>query len=180
MRTAVTLILAAGLAAGSASRGAAASRPADVGAVAEATNEFGFRLLESLCRAEPDRNVFISSASVGMALGMTLNGAAGRTREAMAMTLGLTGVSLADVNQGHKALKAMLSSPDPKVRLDIANSIWAHKGVSFVPAFLAANREFFGAELRVLDFALPASVNTINGWVAKSTNNRITSIINQL
>lgn len=176
----MTLTIAVGLAAGSASRGVAESRPADIGPVAAATNEFGFRLLAGLSRAEPGRNVFISSASVGMALAMTMNGAAGRTREAMAATLGLSGVKLADVNQGHRALKTMLTSPDPKVRLDIANSIWAHRGVSFVSAFLATNREFFGAELKVLDFAQPASVATINGWVAKSTNGRIKSIISQL
>jgi len=180
LKTAITLIFVAGLAAGSASRSAAGSRPADVGPVASATNEFGFRLLEGLCRAEPGRNVFISPASVGMALAMTLNGAAGMTRQAMAGTLGLGGVGPADVNAGHKALKAMLVNPDPKVRLDIANSIWAHKGVSFVPAFLSTNRDYYGAELRVLDFALPASVGTINGWVSKSTNGRIKSIVSQL
>jgi len=180
VRATLTLILAAGLAAGSASRGAAQSRPADTGRIADTTNSFGFRLLEELVRTEPGSNVFISSASVGMALAMTLNGAAGTTRTAMAATLGLGELAVGDVNEEHRTLRTMLTGPDPKVRLDIANSIWAHQGVGFVPAFLAVNKEFFGAELKVLDFALPASVGIINAWVAKSTNGRISSIINQL
>src|SRR5687767_170923 len=57
-------------------------------AIVSAANSFSFNLFREVSAAQRDRNVFISPLSASMALGMTLNGAAGTTQEAMRATLG--------------------------------------------------------------------------------------------
>ncbi len=67
----------------------------------EADNRFAFKLFREInAREDPGKNVFVSPLSVAMALGMTYNGAAGATREAMGQTLEFGGMSVTDVNQG--------------------------------------------------------------------------------
>jgi serpin B len=48
-------------------------------ALVRSSNEFGFRLFRQVNTEEGGRNLFLSPLSVSMALGMTLNGAAGGT-----------------------------------------------------------------------------------------------------
>ncbi|HVO35630.1 MAG TPA: serpin family protein, partial [Gemmatimonadales bacterium] len=60
-----------------------------------ADNAFAFKLYGALAaRESPDSNIFISPLSVGMALGMTVNGAAGATRDSMLAALQLAGVPM--------------------------------------------------------------------------------------
>ena len=52
-----------------------------------AENVFAWKLFREINRQQDDENIFVSPLSVAMALGMTYNGAAGSTREAMQQTL---------------------------------------------------------------------------------------------
>ena len=54
----------------------------------DASNVFGVRLLREVNESFADSNVFLSPLSASMALGMTMNGAAGTTFEEMRATLG--------------------------------------------------------------------------------------------
>ena len=61
--------------------------------IVDSDNRFGIKLFQEIVKVQKDTNVFISPLSVSMALGMTLNGANGTTREAMINTLELAGLS---------------------------------------------------------------------------------------
>ena len=148
--------------------------------VVRANTMFGFNLLRQISRTEPGKNVFISPVSVSTALAMTYNGAGGETSKAMAKTLGLEGMSLNQVNSGYAALLDSLRSADPKVALDIANSLWARKGIALKPEFLEANRRFYAAGLAELDFTDPGALTTINSWVSKNTRGKIPQIIDRI
>src|SRR4029450_1762231 len=52
-------------------------------AVIGASNAFGFGLLRELDKTRADSNIFMSPLSASMALGMTMNGAAGQTFDEM-------------------------------------------------------------------------------------------------
>jgi len=145
--------------------------------IVSADTKFGFSLFSQILKTDADKNVFVSPASVAMALAMTDNGASGDTQQAMARVLELQGLSLEDVNRANAALKAALENPDPKVQLLIANSIWARTGVPFKPDFIARNKEFYGAEVRELDFRAADAASTINEWVSKNTKGKITEIV---
>ena len=143
----------------------------------ESDNKFGLKLFKEIVKEEGDENVFISPLSVSMALGMTYNGAAGTTREAMQKTLELSGLTIEDVNKSYKSLLELLSQLDPKVRFQIANSIWYRKGMSFEKDFIELNKTYFDALVSELDFADPKAAETINGWVDENTNGKISEIV---
>jgi len=148
--------------------------------LAAASNAFGFDLFQRLQREAANKNVFFSPLSVTVALAMTYNGAVGETKHAMARTLKIEGLNHAELNRASAELLKALKSSDPKIELAIANSLWARGGVKFNEAFLARNREFYGAEIATLDFKNPQSADTINRWVNTSTKGKISQIIDRI
>jgi serine protease inhibitor len=140
-------------------------------------NKFGLKLFREVVAQEGNKNVFISPLSVSMALGMTYNGANGSTQEAMQNALELQGMSLEDVNKSYRSVIDLLRGLDPKVTFQIANSIWYRQGFEVESTFVDLNRTYFDATVRDLDFANPAAVGTINGWVNDKTNGKIEKIL---
>jgi serine protease inhibitor len=142
-----------------------------------ASNEFSFRLFTALANGQPDSNVFISPLSVSMALGMTMNGAAGQTLEDMLATLGFPGYSIESADQCYRDLIDFLVDRDPAVTLEIANSIWARQGIPFEQPFLDACGTYFDATARTLDFTRDDAADTINAWVKEKTHDKIDGIV---
>ncbi|UCF40648.1 MAG: serpin family protein [Gemmatimonadota bacterium] len=143
-----------------------------------ADNRFAFNLFREInAQDTTGGNLFISPLSVGMALGMTYNGAAGTTREAMQQTLELQGMTLEEVNQAYRSLIDLLRDLDPRVEFTLANSIWHRHDLSFVTEFLDRSRDTFDAQVTALDFADPAAASTINAWVDEQTRGRIREIV---
>ncbi len=146
-----------------------------------AGNEFSFSLFRQANTAGArDSNVFISPLSASMALGMTMNGAAGTTYDAMRSTLGFGDATLDEINQGYKGLIALLRGLDLTTEFRIANSIWYRQGFPFEQSFLNTTKSYFDAEVRGLDFGSPSALTTINGWVDRSTNGKISKIIDEI
>jgi serine protease inhibitor len=145
-----------------------------------ADTKFGFNLYSQLTRQGADKNIFISPASIAMALAMTYNGANGETRQAMMRTLELQGLTPVEINAANAQLKSALENADPKVKLEIANSLWARQGVQFQSEFVKANKESYKAEVAELNFNNPSAVATINSWVSKSTHGKIDKIVDQI
>jgi serpin B len=112
-----------------------------------------------------------------MALGMAYNGAAGTTEEAMRHTLALEGLTVSQVNEAYHGLIGMLRGLDPRVRFQLANSVWYRLGFTVQPSFLDATRTYFDARVEGLDFASPDASVTINNWVSQQTQGRITTIV---
>jgi len=160
--------------------GGAAPDPAASAKLVKGNNEFGLTLFRELFAAKPEDNIFVSPTSIALALGMTWNGALGETRQEMADVLGLGDLTLDDVSRAGSALLSALQSADPKVKLEVANSLWVKQGFALARAFTDRNRQFFAAEVTNLDFANPKSVDRINGWVANKTHDKIKSIISEL
>src|SRR5215831_5137456 len=145
-----------------------------------ANTRFGFNLFSELAKKDVGKNLFISPTSIGLALAMTYNGAVGDTKAGMERALEIQGINHADLNRAYAELRAALESPDPKVQLNIANSLWARKEVTFNPDFLARNKEFYGAEVATLDFNHPTAPATINAWVKDKTKGKIDQIVDQI
>ena len=143
-------------------------------------NDFGFRMLKQLTNNNPQENIFISPTSIALCLSMTYNGAAGKTKEAMAKTLGIENLTLSQVNEANLALRTQFKSADPKITLNIANSLWGQQGIKFKTDFLNRNKKFFGAEVTTLNFSDNNSPKRINSWVSDKTNGKITQIVDML
>jgi serpin B len=143
------------------------------------TATFGFDLLRKEVAAHDGENAFVSPASISVALGMTLNGACGTTKEAMASALGVAylgdGANLAYAN-----LLSALKGEALGVQLKIANAIWAKGGLNFHEAFLNANKRFFQAAVHTSDFDDPATLAAINQWANDNTNGKIPEILKRI
>ena len=131
----------------------------------ESDNNFGLELFKKIIDVEKDKNIFISPLSISMALGMTLNGAAGSTQDAMQTTLELEGLNMHQVNESYQSLIELLTGLDPKVIFEIANSIWYRQEYTFEQDFINVNKTYFDAEVRGLDFSSSNAPNIINQWV---------------
>jgi serine protease inhibitor len=147
------------------------------GELIQADNTFAFKLFQEINEQEGDKNIFISPLSVAMALGMTYNGAAGTTQQAMQEVLELQGMNLQEVNESYRSLIDLLQDLDPSVEFVLANSIWYRNTMTFAQEFLDLNRDYFDAEVEAIDFSAPSASETINGWVDEETNGRILEIV---
>jgi serine protease inhibitor len=145
-----------------------------------ANNDFGFRIFSQLSGNNPQDNIFISAPSISTALDMVYNGASGKTKDAMAKTLGISDLKLDQLNQANKFLGSQLEKTDPKVVLNISNSLWGNTGITFKSDFLDRNKKFYDAEISTLNFEDPSSADVINNWVTDKTNGKINKIIEQL
>ncbi len=144
----------------------------------EADNRFAFKLFREInAQEDPGTNVFVSPLSVAMALGLTYNGAAGATREAMGQTLEFGGMNVTEVNQAYRGLIDLLRELDSSVELLIANSVWHRQDVTVLPEFVQTVGEYFDAEVTALDFSDPAAADRMNAWVREATAGRIESIV---
>ncbi|MEP0856248.1 serpin family protein [Trichocoleus sp. DQ-U1] len=128
-----------------------------------ANTRFAFKLFRELTKQEPDKNIFVSPASIAIALSMTYNGSVGQTQAAMAIALELQEMSLQQVNEANLQLKQSLENLDNEVELAIANSLWAQQDVEFKRDFLKRTQEFYGAKVTNLDFSSSDALATING-----------------
>ena len=147
--------------------------------IVSSDNNFGLKLFREVIKEQSDTNVFISPLSVSMALGMTYNGAAGSTREAMQNTLELNGMSIDEINESYKSLIKLLTGLDSKVKFQIANSIWYRLGWHFEDDFIDINKQYFNALVKGLDFNdVVTSERIINQWVEDNTNGKIKTILN--
>ena len=149
-------------------------------ALVEAENSFGLKVFRAINNDEKDKNVFISPLSISMALGMTLNGANGTTKEAMQNALELAGLSDQQINENYQSLIDLLTGLDPKVKFQIANSIWYRNDFVFKESFINLNKKYFYAKVAGLDFTNPQSAKIINSWVEDNTNGKIKKIVDQI
>jgi len=150
------------------------------GKIIDADNAFGVTLLKALHTESPQENLFISPLSISYALGMTLNGAGGTTQEEMIEMLGKANLSLPELNESYRDLMGALESLDPKVAMEIANSIWYRQDFEVLESFKAVNEDYFDAEVAALDFGDPNAKDTINQWVDDKTQGKIEEIIESI
>lgn len=148
--------------------------------IAAANTRFAFKLFSGIAEQDAGKNVFISPQSVAVVLATACTGARGETREAMVKTLELQGISMEDINRGNAALKGVLASLDPKIRLNIANSLWAREGLPFEQDFIETSDKFYGAKVENLDFADPGAPRYINAWVKDKTEGKIEKIVDKI
>ena len=142
------------------------------------SGDFGLKLFKKVDQTEGNNNIFVSPLSISMALGMTLNGANGMTKDEMEQTLELAGLSVEDINQSYQSLIQLLTGIDPKVQFQIANSIWYRQGMTFEQDFIDLNKTWFNARVAAVDFNNAETAAAIlNSWVSENTNDRIKKIV---
>ena len=118
--------------------------------------------------AKPGENVVASPYSAGVALSMLTEGAVGQTKVEL-----------------DNALNGCLFMPEPMgdsetVTVKSANSIWISDNFSVRNRFVAHMEDDFKADVEVMDFADPATLQSMNRWCADNTEGKITKIKDSL
>jgi serine protease inhibitor len=153
---------------GSASSSAATANAANYDA-------FGVGLLQRLASGQSADNVFISPVSIGVALAMASDGAAGSTRSGILHTLGLAG---GDVSGANAALIAELHA-NGDAKIGLANAIWLRADLPPNPKYVSLLEKSYGAQAQAVDFASPQAAATINDWVKAKTLGLIDHLVDQ-
>lgn len=146
----------------------------------ESDNNFGLEFFQEVATANTNDNIMVSPLSVALALGMTYNGSGGTTRDAMKETLKLGNLTDDEINVSYKSIIDQLLKLDPKVILNIANSIWYKLSFPVQNEFIELNKEYYYAEVNELDFYAPDAKDIINGWVNDKTKGLIPAIIDEI
>lgn len=154
-----------------------AAQAGDYGsAEAQAVTGFGVQLLQQAYQAgEEGENFLLSPLSAAYALGMTANGAQGRTLEQMEQVLGLPADRL---GQG---LGGYLAQTQGEEQLRLANSLWLNEKEAFQPrqTFLEKAVGQYQAQVYQGPFD-DETRKQINRWVSKKTEGMIPVILREL
>ncbi|MBN1926155.1 MAG: serpin family protein [Prolixibacteraceae bacterium] len=148
--------------------------------IVEADNEFGLDIFKRIYENEEQTNFMISPLSISMALSMAYNGAETETKTEMAEALGIDEFTRDEINETYRSLIDALTTVDPKVAMEIANSIWYSDRYHVEQSFLDVNSTHYDAEVNEADFSDPGTVGEINQWVSNKTHEKIPEIINDI
>jgi serpin B len=130
-------------------------------------------------------NLGLSPFSAAVALGMTVNGAAGVTRDQMLKVL--AAADTGSLDDGLNALTAYVESlagpvadvKGAEIALDSANQLFGQSGEQWEAPFLDGLARSYGAGLREVDFAKATEEarGAVNTWTADQTHDRIPEIV---
>jgi serpin B len=158
----------------------------EVAQVVEGNTDFAVDLYQAI-RATPG-NLFYSPHSISVALAMAYAGAEGTTESQMKETLRFplgepvlhAAFNRLDLDLSSRG-KSAQATDGKGFRLSVVNALWGQKDYTFLPTFLDALAENYGAGLRVLDFERDseAARKTINGWVEEETEDKIKDLLPQ-
>ncbi|MGI5915129.1 MAG: serpin family protein [Anaerolineae bacterium] len=158
---------------------------ADVDELVQGNRAFALDLYRYL-REHEGGNLFYSPHSISLALAMTYTGARGETARQMANTLHFT----LPPDRLHPAVNSLdqilarrgegaAGRDDQGFRLNVVNAIWGQAGYTFLDDFLDTLAAYYGAGMRLLDYAADAEAAraTINDWVSEQTEERIEELL---
>lgn len=123
---------------------------------------------------------FLSPLSLNLALGMLMNGAEGETKAEIQKMLGFSDADMSTVNAHYAELIQKLPNIDPKVKNTTANSMWHRSGFPVEASYADALKKTFSAEVFGENFDSPSTVDKINAWAAKHTENKIQKVIERI
>ena len=121
----------------------------------DSSSGFGLKLLDTLLSEKGAANVFISPLSATILLSMVASAAKGDTRAAMLTALGMD--PSVDPSVEIAATIKRLAQSDSNAQFELAQAVWAQKGLGLSPAYVKKLREDYRAELANLDFQAPTS-----------------------
>ena len=137
-------------------------------------------LFQASVNESKDENVLISPLSIQLALAMTANGAAGKTKAEMEALLG-GDIKLEELNEYLYTYVNSLPTSE-KCKFKIANSIWFRDNENRLLVeqdFLQRNADYFGAQAYKTPFD-EQTLKDINSWVEDHTDGMIDKILDRI
>ncbi|MCM1452078.1 MAG: serpin family protein [Clostridium sp.] len=145
--------------------------------VAYSSYDFTWNLFAKTNESHVGKNICLSPTSAQIALTMLLNGAEGETRDEIIRTLGLDGMSVAQINESTRFLVDDLTSRDKNCKLLVANSLWIDENMPIrdeYKSILAENFNATASNTTPQNFA-----KDVNAWCKEHTEGLIDDIIDE-
>jgi serpin B len=136
---------------------------------------FGLTLTDRLLAEPGAGNVFISPLSATLALSMAASAAHGSSRASILSALGLD-PSVDPSSQAKQTIDRLLES-DPNVQLELAQAVWAARGMTINPQYASHLRTDYRAKIASLDFTSPGAPKVVNDWVDNATHHKIPQLV---
>ena len=150
------------------------------GSVAAGNNQFAFDLYRNIANdpAYAERNLFFSPYSISSALAITYEGARGTTADEIRSVLHFPANGTL-MREGFAATDARLNRGSDNYTLQTANALWAEENYQFLPEYVDAAAQWYGANVTNLDFRNnpDGSRQTINRWVEEQTEEKIRDLL---
>jgi len=149
--------------------------------VVDSANRFAFDIFKPVIgETKGSENLMISPFSITSALSMVLNGAAGETFDAVRHTLRYDGKTLQEINETYLKLMEEMIPVDPRVVMEIANSVWVEKRLTVKQPYIDALKTWYLAEARNIDVTDPGAVDMVNNWIEEKTHDKIQDMLDYL
>lgn len=147
--------------------------------VTDASNQFGFRLLQKI-PASSEVNLFFSPYSVSTALAMAYVGARADTQQELHESLGYSSVGLTPdhVPTAHAQHTHVLRAPSNST-LRVANAAVLQERYNVLTEYLDLLTQSFAAEVSKANLADEQSRKNINTWVKNSTGGKIEDLLSE-
>jgi serpin B len=145
-------------------------------AVSADLNRQGFKLFDTVCKADAKKNTFISPYSIDGAFGMVYCGAKGTTADEIRKTLGLP-ADPAACGAFFDALTKQYAEAE-NTEILVSNSVWTDTKQNVLPEFSEMIRTYYGGAFYKEDFGQSAKVAAkINAYVEGRTKNMIKDLL---
>ena len=142
----------------------------------QANSKFALKVYRYM--ASDHKNVVYSPFSISASMAMLYGGATGATAIELAKALQYTKVG----SSVHRRFKKLLKKfGGGNYTMTLANQIFINRRVPINEEFQTIAKFFYGAPVKTMDFTgHPArAVKSINKWVAKKTNQKITRVLSR-
>jgi serpin B len=139
-------------------------------------NKFALEIYLKL--SERKGNIFLSPWSISSAIAMTCEGARGKTADEMQSVMQFS-KNDAIRRQSFALLYEEINAKDAVYTLKTANAIWVQRDYSLLSEYVEIIEKYYHGAAENVDFqgAAEKARQTINSWVEKSTEGKITDLI---
>lgn len=134
--------------------------------LANANNEFAFKLAKVLMASNPQRNVFFSPLTLYSTLITILTGASGQTSSELSQALGLVNFTETDIQEGFRdVLHSIQKDAGEANKLNMLNALFVDKTSNISTKYTDRVRTYFNAYLEKVGFA--SEPDYVLEWVNK-------------
>ncbi|CAF4221537.1 unnamed protein product [Rotaria sp. Silwood2] len=142
---------------------------------------FGQKVYSTVSQNNKDQNVFLSPASIALAMSMCTVGARKETLDQMLHALDASSIDSLTKTAEKIMHVFSIADHDKQIKLKLANRLYAQKAYKIQPDYLSLVQNFFKADIKLEDFENDSAhaVQTINAWVEEQTNKLIQNLLSK-
>ncbi len=144
------------------------------------SNQLAFKMMENFHQSHPDKNIFFSPLTIGMAMGMMYNGVEDSHKLHFNTISGFDGSEM-QVNKAFSELTQLLQKLDDNVQINLSNSFWHDRKLVMNDLYKDKIMAYYAAEAEGINFGSIHSSQYINRLVSskiKKTIDRVNYPLN--